>query len=588
MTAGAELNLDASGPHRAPPGVAGLAAPKKKLGERLVDAGLISADQLKIALIEQQRSRLPLGEVLVALGFVTEETFRDALSEKLGAQSIQLQGLVADRNALALVPKDLARRHQLFPVSLDIEKGELHVATADPNDVLAIDQLRRELAGRAETVWHLAAGPEIQRAIELYYGYELSIDGILHEIETGAVDVNTLSAEQAREYSHPVVRLVDALLTDSVLVGASDLHFEPEAQFVRIRYRVDGVLRQVRVLHRRYWPAMLVRLKILSGMNIAESRAPQDGRISLVLAGREIDFRAAAHPTIHGENYVVRILDRKRGLVPLDGLSLDSDLLSTLKLMMARPEGLLLITGPTGSGKTTTLYSMLGHKNSEQVNIMTLEDPVEYTLPMVRQTSIASQSKLSFAEGVRSLMRQDPDIVLVGEVRDKDTAEMALRAAMTGHQVFTTLHSNSALRSIPRLLDLGLRAEVLAGNMIGIVAQRLVRRLCTQCRVESEPDSIEQRLLGCDESVTLYRALGCEHCHFTGYKGRVALIEIVRWTRELDELLAAGASLGEFHRVAKEQGFVELADIAVRRVLDGMTTLEEAARVVDLTERVRA
>jgi len=344
----------------------------------------------------------------------------------------------------------------------------------------------------------------------------------------------------------------------------------------------------VRVLHRRYWPAMLVRLKILSGMNIAESRAPQDGRISLVLAGREIDFRAAAHPTIHGENYVVRILDRKRGLVPLDGLGLDSDLLSSLKLMMARPEGLLLITGPTGSGKTTTLYSMLGHKNSEQVNIMTLEDPVEYTLPMVRQTSIASQSKLSFAEGVRSLMRQDPDIVLVGEVRDKDTAEMALRAAMTGHQVFTTLHSNSALRSIPRLLDLGLRAEVLAGNMIGIVAQRLVRRLCTQCRVESEPDSIEQRLLGCDESVTLYRALGCEHCHFTGYKGRVALIEIVRWTRELDELLAAGASLGEFHRVAKEQGFVELADIAVRRVLDGMTTLEEAARVVDLTERVRA
>ena len=263
-----------------------VAAPRGRLGERLVDAGLISADQLKIALIEQQRSRKPLGETLVALGFVTEETFREALSEKLGARSIQLQGIVADRAAMALVPKELARRHLAFPVSLDRERGELHVAIADPNDVIAVDHLRAEIAGRAETVWHLAAAGEITRAIELYYGYELSIDGILQEIETGSVDVNTMTAEQAREYSHPVVRLVDGLLTDAVLNGASDIHFEPEAQFVRIRYRVDGVLRQVRALHRRYWPAMLVRLKILSGMNIAESRAPQDGRISLVLAAR--------------------------------------------------------------------------------------------------------------------------------------------------------------------------------------------------------------------------------------------------------------------------------------------------------------
>lgn len=562
--------------------------PRLKLGERLIASGVISADQLKIALIEQQRSKQPLGEVLVSLGFVTEQTFREALSERLGARSVQLQGLVADRAALALVPKELARRHQLFPISLDAERNELHVATADPNDVIAVDQLRRELAGRAEPVWQLAAGGEIQRAIELYYGYELSIDGILQEIETGALDVNTLTVEQAREYSHPVVRLVDALLTDSVLVGASDIHFEPEAQFIRIRYRVDGVLRQVRSLHRRYWSAMLVRLKILSGMNIAESRAPQDGRISLVLAGREIDFRAAAHPTIHGENFVVRILDRKRGLVPLDELGLAPDTLGTLKLMLARPEGLLLITGPTGSGKTTTLYSVLGYRNSEQVNIMTLEDPVEYTLPMVRQTSIASGAKLSFAEGVRSLMRQDPDIVLVGEVRDRDTAEMALRAAMTGHQVLSTLHSNSALRAIPRLLDLGVQPETLAGNIIGIVAQRLVRKLCTQCRVPGEPDEVEQQLLGCGPDVTIYRALGCEHCRYSGYKGRIALLEIVRWTRELDELLASRASLGELHKGAVAQGFQELADDAIRRVLEGVTTLDEASRVVDLTERVRA
>jgi len=561
-------------------------APRGRLGERLVAAGIISADQLKIALIEQQRSRKQLGETLVSLGFVTEETFREALSEKLGARSIQLNGLVADRAAMALVPKELARRHQLFPVSFDRDRGELHVAMADPNDVLAVDQLRAELAGRAEPIFHLAAGGEILRAIELYYGYELSIDGILQEIETGSVDVNTLTAEQAREYSHPVVRLVDALLTDAVLQGASDIHFEPEAQFVRIRYRVDGVLRQVRALHRRYWPAMLVRLKILSGMNIAESRAPQDGRISLVLAAREVDFRAAAHPTIHGENFVVRILDRKRGLVPLEGLGLEPETLATLKLMLARPEGLMLITGPTGSGKTTTLYSVLGHKNSEQVNIMTLEDPVEYSLPLVRQTSIAHAAKLSFAEGVRSLMRQDPDIVLVGEIRDKDTAEMALRAAMTGHQVLSTLHANSALRSIPRLLDLGVQPEVLAGNLIGIVAQRLVRKLCTACRVPGEPDPMEAQLLGCAADAQIFRAFGCEECGFTGYRGRVALIEIVRWNRDLDELLAARASLGELYRAVQSQGFIDLAEAALRRVRAGITTLEEAARVVDLTERV--
>jgi type IV pilus assembly protein PilB len=561
------------------------AAPRKLLGERLVEAGLISADQLKIALIEQKRDGKQLGEALVSLGFVTEETFRDALSEKLGANSVQLQGLVADRAALALIPKEVARRCQIFPVSLDKESGELHVATADPNDVVALDQLNRELAGRARPVLQLSSLGEIQRAIELYYGYELSIDGILQEIETGAVDVNTLSVEQGREYSHPVVRLIDALLTDSVLVGASDIHFEPEAQFTRIRYRVDGVLRQVRALHRRYWPAMLVRLKILSGMNIAESRAPQDGRISMVLAAREIDFRASVHPTMFGENFVVRILDRKRSLVPLDELGLDAGSLLTLKLMLARPEGLMLITGPTGSGKTTTLYSVLGHKNSEQVNIMTLEDPVEYTLPMVRQTSIASAGKMTFAEGVRSLMRQDPDIVLVGEVRDRDTAEMALRAAMTGHQVLSTLHSNSALRSIPRLLDLGVRPEVLAGNLIGIVAQRLVRRLCTECRVPSAPDQLEQRMLRCESDAVLYAPLGCKHCYFTGYRGRIALIEIVRWTRELDELLSSGATLGELQKVATGQGFIELAEVAVRRILAGDTTLEEAARVIDLTER---
>ncbi len=558
---------------------------KRRLGDELLHQGLITSDQLKIALFEQNRLKKPLGEVLVTLGFLTENTLREALSENLGFESISLSDIFVDREALLLVPKEVARRHTLFPVSLDRETRRLTLAISDTNNIIAMDQTRALLGDRAELHWRLASSGEILRAIEQYYGHELSIDGILNEIETGEIDFTSLSASDASEYSHPVVRLVDALLADAALLGASDLHFEPEPSFLRIRYRVDGVLRQVRALHSRYWAAMLVRLKILAGMNIAENRAPQDGRISLVLAGREFDFRAAVQPTIHGENYVVRILDRKKGIVPVDSLGLRDDQLTLLKLMLSRPEGILLVTGPTGSGKTTTLYSILNYRNSEQVNIMTLEDPVEYSIPMIRQTAVSEAAKLGFADGIRSMMRQDPDIILVGEVRDQDTAEMAFRAAMTGHQVFTTLHTNSAVRSIPRLLDLNVQPEVIAGNVIGIVAQRLLRKLCAHCRQEYAPESVERALLGVDEDepLTLYRAVGCEHCNFLGYKGRVAIIETLKFDTGLDELIARRATQRELTEYAVSQGFVPIAEDGLRRVRDGVTTIDEVARVIDLT-----
>ena len=564
--------------------------PKRRLGEELIARGLITADQLKIALLEQSRIKQPLGEVLVALGFLTEETLREALSENLGFAGISLGSILVDREALKLVPKDVARRYTAFPVALDRDSRRLTIAIADTNDIIAMDQIRALLGDRAEPEWRLAASGEILRAIEQYYGHELSIDGILHEIETGEIDFATLAADQAHEDSHPVVRLIDALLADAVLLGASDVHFEPEPMFLRIRYRIDGVLRQVRVLHRRYWPAMLVRLKILSGMNIAENRAPQDGRISLVLAGRDIDFRAAVQPTIHGENVVLRILDRKKGIVALDDLGLREEQLALLKLMLARPEGILLVTGPTGSGKTTTLYSVLNYRNSEHVNIMTLEDPVEYAMSMIRQTSVAETLRLSFAEGIRSLMRQDPDIILVGEVRDRETAEMAFRAAMTGHQVFTTLHTNSAIRSIPRLLDLGIQPEVIAGNVIGIVAQRLVRKLCVHCREPYAPDGVERTLLRIapDEDATLYRAVGCERCGFQGYRGRFAMMEMLKFDDTLDEMVARRATLREMNAYAERQGFVPMAADGMRRVREGVTTIEEVSRVVDLTAMVAA
>lgn len=560
-------------------------APRKRLGETLVERGLISADQLRIALQEQRERGRPLGEMLVALGFITDETLRDVLSESLDGGSVRLAGIAADAAALALIPRELARRHKVFPLALDRETHVLTVAVADVNDIVAMDQVRAQLGARATPRWQLATPAEIAQAVEQYYGHELSIDGILHEIETGRRDA---ALDAGADYSHPIVRLVDALLTDAVVQGASDIHFEPEPGFVRVRLRIDGVLRQVRAMHRRYWPAMLVRLKIMSGMNIAESRAAQDGRIARTLAGRAIDFRAAVHPTVHGENVVLRILDGKRGIVPLDALGLSEPQLELLKLMLARPEGILLVTGPTGSGKTTTLYSILAHRSGEGVNVMTLEDPVEYVLPLVRQTSLSEAVRMSFADGVRSLMRQDPDIILVGEVRDRDTAEMAFRAAMTGHQVFTTLHSNSALRALPRLLDLGVAPEVISGNVIGIVAQRLVRRLCLHCRAPYEATDAECRLLGAAAPLTLWRAVGCERCGQRGFRGRLALVEMVRFDRALDELVARRATLGELERHALQAGFEPIARDGIRRVLEGATTLAEVARAIDLTESALA
>jgi len=559
---------------------------RRHIGQILIDQGILTEDQLRIALLEQMKSHLPVGRLLVQLGFVSEATLRDALSQKLGLQSVDLAHIIVDPAALKALPRELARRYRIFPIALDRHANKFIVALADTNNIVAIDQLRTHLKGDFEIELRLAGDSEIERAIEHYYGHEFSIDGILQEIETGEVDYTSLTDDD--EYSQPVVRLISALLADAVEHGASDIHFEPEQSFLRIRYRIDGVLRQIRSLHKTYWPAMAVRLKVMSKMNIAETRAPQDGRISATMSGRVIDFRVSSLPTTHGENLVLRILDRQKGIVPLDKLGLEDSQLELLKRMIARPEGIILVTGPTGSGKTTTLYSILNHVNSDAVNIMTLEDPVEYPLTLIRQTSVSEAAKLDFANGVRAMMRQDPDKILVGEVRDSDTAEMAFRAAMTGHQVFSTLHTNSAIGAIPRLLDIGIVPDVMAGNIIGIIAQRLVRKLCRTCRQSYSPDARERRLLGykASESATLYRAVGCEQCDYQGYRGRTAIIEILKIDASIDEQIARRATTREILTAASDKGFKTLADDGVRLVRGGATSLEELMRVVDLTDRM--
>ena len=565
-------------------------APEKelrKLGETLLAAGLISADQLRIALIEQEKAKEALGRTLVTLGFLSEAALRDALATSFGHAAVDLALTTVDPAALALVPEDLARRLHLLPLDFDAEAARLVLAVADSHDLPGQDRLRahlRRVSGSEIAFSFLLAGEaEIEAAIDRCYGHALAIDDILARLEAG----KDAGGGMEESLSHPVVRLVDAILIDAVKAEASDIHFEPEAGFLRIRYRQDGILRQIRSLHIACWRALAVRLKVIAGMNIAESRAPQDGRASLNVSGRPIDFRIASQPTLHGENIVLRILDRQKGIMPLSGLGLSEAGRRLVERMLARPEGVLLLTGPTGAGKTTTLYSILQHLNSEAIHIMTLEDPVEYPLPLVRQTSLSEALKMDFADGVRAMLRQDPDVMLIGEIRDAATATMAFRAAMTGHRVFATLHSNSALGALPRLFDLGVSAETMAGNISGIIAQRLLRRLCPHCRVQSPASAQEKELLGAgEEDVVLFSPGGCAKCSYTGYKGRLPVLEALRVDARLDALIARRAPVHELRQCAREGGLVTLAEDGAAKVLAGLTSLAELARVVDLSERM--
>jgi type IV pilus assembly protein PilB len=560
----------------------------RRLGEILIEEGVITKDQLNIALTEQKKVHEPIGKILVGMGFATEAIMRSALGEALEQESVDLSRVVPDPDAIKMINSDTARKHKVIPLSYDTVRSTLTIAMSDTFNLFSLDRIRIQIGQHIELLPVLAGEVEISNAVDQFYGYELSIDGILREIETGEADYSNYQGD-GEEYSQPLVRLVDVMLSDAVKRGASDIHFEPEESFLRIRYRIDGVLRQIRSLHKTYWSAIAVRLKVMADMNIAETRSPQDGRISRTIIGRQIDFRVASQPTIHGENIVLRVLDREKGVIPLEKLELPKQSLHMLKIMMARPEGIILVTGPTGSGKTTTLYSLLNYLSSEQINIMTLEDPVEYPFPLIRQTSVNEAAGMDFATGIKSLMRQDPDVILVGEIRDHETAEMAFRAAMTGHQVYSTLHTNSAIGALPRLRDIGIISEIMAGNIIGVIAQRLVRKLCTYCKEPYKPDKKDLSLLSNREGIKpekIYRAKGCTVCDSSGYKGRLALLEILKMNSDLDDLLAHGATTKEIKDAAYEQGFFTLADDGVRHIIEGLTSIQEVGRVADLTEKM--
>ena len=560
------------------------------IGERLVKKGLITKDQLEIALKIQRDSdgNSMIGAILVQLGFITESALGEVLTESSDVQRFDPKKTIIDPNLIKQIPKEIAQRYKAVPILL--EKDNIYVAMTDIYNVLAIDRIQRYFPKRFRMVPIHCSEIDLNEIINNYFDYELSIDGILREMEAmmnNDQDLIKITSEQ-QTYTNPTVRLIDALLVDAIQSGASDIHFEPEGQFVRLRYRIDGRLSLIRSFHKDYWSAIVVRIKIISNMNITETRAPQDGRITLTILGREISFRVATQPTVGGENVVMRVLDKQKALVSMDALGFSETNIKFLQKALKRPEGVIVVTGPTGSGKTTTLYSILNFINNMDTNIMTLEDPVEYELPLIRQSNIREGAGMDFVSGIKSLMRQDPDIIFVGEVRDIDTATMAIRAAMTGHQVFTSLHTNDALGAIPRLIDIGVQPRMLAGSIICIIAQRLGRKLCPKCKQQHRATPEECKILAVDKNnpPLIYHHKGCDACKQSGYKGRIAISEILLVDEGLDELIYRQASRVEMMTYIKSRGFIPMPGDGVDKVLRGILDVEELIETINMTDRM--
>jgi general secretion pathway protein E/type IV pilus assembly protein PilB len=561
-------------PH--PPEEEAKASRKSMLGEILCARGVLSQDQVRLALHEQKKSYELLGRVIVQLRFAREEEVLTALAEQTGFPAVFLKDYLPDPEALALWDKTHAQK--LMAVPLSKEEGTVRVAMADPFDVRALDRIRSFAPPGATLELFLAGENDITEFIEQSYGAAANVQHWLSELEQEAI-VET----QAED--HPVIQAVETLLKQAVTAGASDIHLEPEETSVRVRIRVDGALQEMTLIHRTHWPKLAQRFKILAGMDIVDTRSIQDGRFNKVIAGQMVDFRVSILPVQHGENIVIRVLDQRRALLPLEGLGFNQAQQTLLRHVCLRPEGMVVITGPTGSGKTTTLYALLQRLNTVSRNIMTLEDPVEYQLPGIRQTQVREQFGLGFADGVRAILRQDPDSVLIGEIRDPDTAQMALRAAMTGSRVFSTLHTQDCFGVFPRLREFGLSPGLLSGNIIATVAQRLVRLLCPACKEMREADEEGCRLLGghSKSPPVLGYARGCAACGHTGYKGRAVVAEILAIDAEIDDLIADAAPKPVLTRAARAKGFSSMAEDGLAKLRAGVISLESLMAKVDIT-----
>ncbi len=549
--------------------------------------GAVTPEGLSRALEQQRYTGERLGEVLLSLGLAAPEEVAAALARQLELEFVRLSDLPPSREVLALVPEDLVRRHRVIPIRR--EGAGLVLGMVDPLDVIAVDDIRRAtgLAVRPAVI----TAEDFFRALGHYGAAAGSVERILGElsaspavVEEGSEESLRLVAEQA-----PVVRLVDQVIRQAVRRRASDVHIEPQEDRLRIRYRVDGVLYAVMSPPRHVHAALISRIKIMARLNIAERRLPQDGRLAMRIDDREIDVRVSTIPTIWGEKAVLRILDKSSAFMGIERLGLRPEEFSRFESIISKPHGIILLTGPTGSGKTTTLYAVLSRLNRGEVNITTIEDPIEYHLPGVNQVQINPRAGVTFATGLRSFLRQDPDIIMVGEIRDEETARIAIHAALTGHLVLSTLHTNDAPGAITRLVDMGIEPFLVASSLVGVVAQRLVRVLCRRCRQAYVAGGDALRSTGLEEGEppVLYRPVGCDFCHGTGYRGRTGIFEIMVIDEVLKDLIVRRASSSEIKQAALAAGMRTLWDAGMARVLDGTTALEEIFRVVFVEEETR-
>ena len=558
---------------------------KKRIGEILIEMGLVTPLQLEEALDEQKSSHLRIGEILVAQGLLTGVELTEALARRLGVRYVDLGAMKIDTSAANLITEKDARRYAAIPVSY-VNDHTLLVAMVDPANIFAIDDLR------------MLTGYDIEPAIsteEDIFGQMSKLRRLEDKVGENLDDqpaTGELSADEVRDIREqmdeaPIVKLVNSIMAQAADDGASDIHFEPQAKEMLVRFRNDGVLHEVMSIPRRMQPGVLSRIKIMADLNIAERRVPQDGRIGLMVGGKPIDMRVASLPTVYGEKIVLRLLDRSNVMLKLEDLGFSPKSLARYQKSFMKPYGAILVTGPTGSGKSTTLYATLNILNTPEKNIITVEDPVEYRLGGINQVQTNVKAGLTFAGGLRSILRCDPDIVMIGEIRDRETAMIAVESALTGHLVLSTLHTNDAPGALSRLTEMGVEPFLTASAVDCVLAQRLVRMLCDFCREEYRPtqemlrrNDFPAQAVEDWENVKLYKAIGCARCNGTGYKGRLGIYEVMMVTEAIERLTVERKSADEISRVAQAEGMKSLREDGIEKVLQGRTTIEEIARVI--------
>jgi type IV pilus assembly protein PilB len=555
----------------------------KQLAEILLEQGIVSQEQLDAAVAEQTATGKRLGRILIDMGLVKEQDLVAALASQIGLRFVDLSDSQVDATASAMLPEQVARKYRALPIGY--EEDKLVVAMADPANLFALDDIRTITGMDVQPV--VATAADIEAAIRKYSHFDESVETVVSEASAAAED-DVLELERLAQSAvdeGPIVKMVNLLITQAIGDRASDIHIEPSERDVRIRYRVDGVLHEVMRSPKNVQAGLISRLKVMADINIAERRVPQDGRISLNVGGKSVDLRVATLPTVYGEKVVIRVLDKSSVLLRLEDLGFLEEAYKSFEGAFTKPYGAILVTGPTGSGKSTTLYATLNQINSPERNIITVEDPVEYRLAGINQVQVNNRAGLTFASALRSILRADPDVVLIGEIRDRETAVIAIEAALTGHLVLSTLHTNDAPSSLPRLVEMGVEPYLAASAIDCIVAQRLLRKLCMKCKETYKPDKAELEQAGYPEFLwedigELYRPVGCSACAKTGFRGRLGIYEIMPVSEDIERMVVERASSDEIKRSAAGDGMIQLREDGLEKVRTGVTSVQEVLRVV--------